>query len=377
VTIRRAVIVEGPLLPSQAAHWSAFADLDVDLHMVGGLSAPGDDWWTTGKASDIATHVIRPRGWVTRGQHWWIYPGLSALIKRLKPDVVHVGAEPWGLFYSQVLPGGIPTVGHGADNIWVHGSPIETKIRITRARSILKRLSGYVSWNTAGIRLARKFGLPVERPTLVAPNRIPDPQSFEDAARRRDLHRAELGITDKTVVGFVGRLVPEKGLGWLIAALAEAHLPNTLLLAVGSGPQQPRYERMTRELGVAAHFTGGINPDRMPAMIASCDVLVVPSLTTPAWAEQFGRVVTEAMFAHTPVISSDSGSLPEVVGDTGLLVKEADQSQLADAIRSLVTDRDLRHSLGERGWKRSLEEYGPAPLARRILAFWNDAAGVP
>ena len=373
MTIRRALIVEGPLLPSQAAHWSAFADLDVDLHMVGGLSAPGDDWWTTGETADITTHVMRPRGWVKRGQHWWIYPGLSDLIRRLKPDVVHVGAEPWALFYSQVLPVGIPTVGHGADNIWIHGGLVETRLRTARARSVLKRLSGYASWNTAGIRLAENFGFPAEGPTLVAPNRIPDPQPFEDAARRRTEHRVELGISDKTVVGYVGRLVPEKGLDWLIEAMARVVIPGTLLLIVGSGPSQVRYEQMARDLGVAARFTGGVPPERMPAIMASCDVLVVPSLTMPAWAEQFGRVVTEAMFAHTPVISSDSGSLPEVIGDAGLLVREDDRAQLAAAIRSLATNDDLRHSLGDRGWSRALQEYGPTPLARRLLMFWNDA----
>ena len=371
--VQRALVVEGPLLPSQAAHWAAFSRIGVDLHMVGGLAAPDDDWWTTGEVADITTHVLEPRGWVKRGQHWWVFPGLRDLVQRLQPDVIHVGAEPWALFFSQVLPSRIPTVAHGADNLWVHGSLLETKLRIARARSVLRRLSGYASWNTAGIELAREFGLPPERPTLLAPNRIPDPNPFDHAARSRAEHRAGLELGDQNVVGFVGRLVPEKGLGWLIEALAQAGLPNTLLLVVGSGPLQGHYEELAEQLGLRAQVLGGVDPERMPAIMASFDILVVPSLTTDAWAEQFGRVVMEAMFAGTPVVSSDSGSLPEVVSEAGSVVPENDRPALAAALSDLVRDQSLRTKLGGEGQRRSLESFGPAPLAQRILAFWHEA----
>ncbi len=189
----------------------------------------------------------------------------------------------------------------------------------------------------------------------------------------REEHRAVLNLSDKSVVGFVGRLVPEKGLGWLIEALAQTGLPDTLLLVVGSGPLQGHYEQLAGELGLDARFLGGINPERIPAIMASCDILVVPSLTTDAWAEQFGRVVMEAMFAGTTVVSSDSGSLPEVVGEAGIVVPEDDRPALTEALSTLIRDQDLRRKLGKEGQRTSLESFGPAPLAQRILAFWHEA----
>jgi glycosyltransferase involved in cell wall biosynthesis len=82
------------------------------------------------------------------------------------------------------------------------------------------------------------------------------------------------------------------------------------------------------------------------------DALVLPSRTTSVWKEQFGRVIVEAMACQTPVIGSDSGAIPEVIGDAGLIFPEGDAHALGNCLRRLIESPDLRRELGERGHAR-------------------------
>ena len=84
----------------------------------------------------------------------------------------------------------------------------------------------------------------------------------------------------------------------------------------------------------------------MPAAAERLDCLALPSLTRPNWKEQFGRVLVEAMACQVPVVGSDSGEIPNLVGDAGLIVPEGDAAALAAALRRLRDDAVLRASLG-------------------------------
>jgi glycosyltransferase involved in cell wall biosynthesis len=104
-------------------------------------------------------------------------------------------------------------------------------------------------------------------------------------------------------------------------------------------------------------------------------VLALPSLTTTSWKEQFGRVLQEAMACGIPVVGSDSGEIPHVIGDAGLVTPEGDAAALRDALRRLMDDAHLRHDLGHRGRARVLERFTHARVAaatvevyRRVMA---------
>jgi glycosyltransferase involved in cell wall biosynthesis len=102
------------------------------------------------------------------------------------------------------------------------------------------------------------------------------------------------------------------------------------------------------------------------------DVLVVPSLTTRNWAEQFGRVVVEAMANDVPVIGSDSGAIPEVIGDAGLVVPEGDAEALAGALERLRGDAGLRARLVQAGRRRVREAYGYDVVVRGTVQLYED-----
>jgi glycosyltransferase involved in cell wall biosynthesis len=109
----------------------------------------------------------------------------------------------------------------------------------------------------------------------------------------------------------------------------------------------------------------------MPDFYRSVDVLVLPSRTTPRWKEQFGRVLVEAMACETPVIGSDSGEIPYVIGRDGLIFPEDDIDALAAHLRSLQEDAALRRELGRRGRQRVLANYTQARIARATAEVYR------
>jgi glycosyltransferase involved in cell wall biosynthesis len=116
-------------------------------------------------------------------------------------------------------------------------------------------------------------------------------------------------------------------------------------------------------------------PPMLPAQIAQqfhkIDVLVLPSRTTPVWKEQFGRVLAEAMACHVPVIGSNSGAIPEVIGDAGLIFPEGDVTALANCLRQLINSPDLRHDLAQRGYNRVITNYTQEHIALQTVAFYQ------
>ena len=134
------------------------------------------------------------------------------------------------------------------------------------------------------------------------------------------------------VVGFLGRLVPEKGLLVLLEAVARH--PGTHLRIGGAGPLGDELPSRAAALGIGdrVEFTGSVAPDDIVDFYRTLDVLAVPSIPTASWTEQFGRVAVEAMACGVPVVSSDAGALPDVVGGAGIVVAAGDASALGEAL---------------------------------------------
>ena len=174
-------------------------------------------------------------------------------------------------------------------------------------------------------------------------------------------------------VGYVGRLEAHKGVGVLIEAVAG--LNGVELEIVGAGPERDALERQVTRLGLADRvtFTGFRPADQVADLYASFDVLCVPSLETPGWIEQFGRVAVEAMAAGVPVVASASGSLVEVVGRAGVLVPPGDAAALAAAIDRLATAPDERLRLAAAS-RVHAERWSWPAIARRQAALYRMVA---
>jgi glycosyltransferase involved in cell wall biosynthesis len=136
-----------------------------------------------------------------------------------------------------------------------------------------------------------------------------------------------------------GRLVWEKGHQDVLRALAAlrrglvAGEPPRVLI-VGTGPEEGRLRRYAADLGVAdlVELRAGVPHDEMPAVLGRAACVVLASLATPLWEEQFGMVLAEAIAAGVPVIAAASGAIPEVVGEAAVLVRPGDWLGLARAL---------------------------------------------
>jgi glycosyltransferase involved in cell wall biosynthesis len=178
------------------------------------------------------------------------------------------------------------------------------------------------------------------------------------------------------VIGFVARLVEEKGVFVLLDALAGLRC-SWRLHVIGRGPQEAAARRRAKRLGIPDRITWepGIASTSMPSRLRTFSVLVQPSLTRKHWKEQFGRAVMEAMACGVPVIGSDSGEIPNVIGDAGLIVPEADPVALCAALSRLLGDAALRAECARRGRARVLDRFTHRRIAEATVAAYRTALG--
>jgi glycosyltransferase involved in cell wall biosynthesis len=182
-------------------------------------------------------------------------------------------------------------------------------------------------------------------------------------------------LHDRFTIAFIGRLVAEKGLDTLIDALellARSAVPLSVqLLIIGDGPQRAELVRRAAKLGDIVQWMGAQPPAQIALQLRHIAVLVLPSRTTPVWKEQFGRVLVEAMACGVPVVGSNSGAIPEVIGDAGLIFPEGDAAALADCLRHLIASPDLRAELAQRGLARVQEHYTQEHIAQETARFYR------
>ena len=173
-------------------------------------------------------------------------------------------------------------------------------------------------------------------------------------------------------IGFVGRLLPEKGLLILVDALNKIKSDDWRLLVVGDGDDRANAEKRLAEYGLTERvkFVGAVSYDDTPAYFRQMDVLIVPTRTTGKIREQFGRVIVEAMAAGVPVVGSTCGAIPEVIGDAGLIFEENNSVKLAAALRKILIDKDLRERFARAGRLRVEQNYTWERVAEKIFALY-------
>jgi glycosyltransferase involved in cell wall biosynthesis len=188
--------------------------------------------------------------------------------------------------------------------------------------------------------------------------------------------RAELGIPQEApVVGKVARLFPLKGHEQLLDAaprIAAAH-PDVRFLLVGDGTLHDQVRARARALGLEEQFvfTGLIPRERMPAMLATMDVLVHTSLR-----EGIARALPQALAMGIPCVSVELDGAPEVVvpGRTGYLVPPRDPIALADAVTRLLSDEALRGRMGKEGRELVDPAFRAGTMVDRIAALYQRLA---
>jgi glycosyltransferase involved in cell wall biosynthesis len=311
--------------------------------------------------------------WFDGRNHLHVYRGLDRVIAETRPDLVHIDEEPYSAVTAQVAQlckrARIPTLFFAWQNLHKRLPPPFGALRSYVFRTVAGALAG----TNQAADVLRRAGY--TRPLGVIPQFGVDPVRFapDPAARTRVRRRLQLD-DQQLLIGFGGRLIPEKGVHLLIEALST--LPDAALAVLGDGPEREQLQRQAERLGVhqRVRFVGAVESNQMACWLAGLDLLVLPSLHTKGWVEQFGRILVEAMSCGVAVVGTNNGEIPNLIADAGLTFPENDVGALTAAIRRLLDDKALRSDLGEKGRKRVLEEFTHARIAAQTADFYNAVA---
>lgn len=188
-------------------------------------------------------------------------------------------------------------------------------------------------------------------------------------------YRRKLGIKDnEVVVLYIGRMVWEKGIYDFVHAAALVlreramqTIPARFIMA-GSGNEIEALRERAAGLGIISHmvFIENTPYEDMHKMHNVADIFVLPSIPVKNWQEQFGMVLIESMACGKPVISTLSGSIPEVVGDAGILVQPNDHLSLYEAMKRLITDKGLREKTGDKALARARKHFNSRKNAEKF-----------
>ncbi|MEF3306130.1 1,4-alpha-glucan branching protein domain-containing protein [Paenibacillus sp. GYB003] len=220
--------------------------------------------------------------------------------------------------------------------------------------------------------VVRLFGLP-EAKVDVVPNGIRIPA--EEEPLMDDGAEARGGSNDRVVL-FVGRLVYEKGVQVLLAAMPSvlARVPEARLVVVGAGPMRETLERQAAELGIGhrVSFPGFVDDGTKARLYRTADVCAFPSLYEP-----FGIVALEAMASRTPLVVSDTGGLAELVehGHDGYKALPGHAESLAWHITEQLLDPARGREMADRAYGKLLADYAPAAIAERVRDIYDTLLG--
>ncbi len=174
---------------------------------------------------------------------------------------------------------------------------------------------------------------------------------------------------DHLRLGYVGRLHPHKGIPVLLQAIVP--LPGVSAVIVGDGPEAEGLKELAQSLSIEGRvqFVGHANYRSLADLYRELDVVVIPSVPTRRWDEQFCRVAVEAMASGVPIVASNTGALPEVIGDAGILVPPGDPRSLAKALEGLASVPERWQVLRQRGLA-SVERFTWETVATRQHALY-------
>jgi glycosyltransferase involved in cell wall biosynthesis len=364
--VRALIVSRAYADPSARGKLRALTGLDV------AVTAAVPDRWVpagldreerTGADQDGGLRVVPVpiRGRAAPGaDSYWHIRTVRNLLDEVRPDLVQVEEEPGSNGAAAVARAArrlkLPYVVLTRETLPVSRG---TLARLRRNRT-LSGAAGLIAVNDLAGRLALRghdslphrtipqLGVPLPAPVVRAPH---------------------TGLA----LGFVGRLIPEKGLDLLFRAAVKL-VGRWTITVVGTGPAQEELEGLAERLGIAGRVTwlGALPRSGVEEVWPKLDVLVTPSRTTPRWIEVFPRAPLEAMAHGIAVVGSAAGAIPEIVGDAGIVVPEEDVGALADALQRLHDTPAEHQRLGAAARQRVVDRYTDAAVARDTLAFWRE-----
>lgn len=299
----------------------------------------------------------------------YLYPTWAVLrtIKDFRPDVLHYEQEAFSLsafqmaFWAYILK--IPFTIFCWENI---EKPLPFYRRWT-TKFVLYVACAVVAGNNEAAYIVRKWGY--KRKIVVMPQIGVDTNLF--------FPRHAAGKDHIYTLGYFGRLVPEKGVDLLFDAaklLIDSGI-NLNIIICGSGNSESELRSYAEKLEINKYISwvGAIKHDDIPDILIQTDVVVLPSRTVHGkWKEQFGHILIEAMAMGIPVVGSNSGAIPEVVGRDDLIFSENNSEELMLILRRLIADKNWTLEASNFLEDRAVKEYSDQKISELLLSIWRE-----
>ena len=302
----------------------------------------------------------------------WTHLGLGPEVARRPPDALFIPAHvlPIGVGLSR-RPRAVVTVHDLGYRHFPSAHPLRQRLYLDLSTWFSARHAAAIAADSrdCAADLIRFYGVAPDKITVAYPGPIP---SVTLAPGRRGAILAELGLAERAFVLFVGTLQPRKNLRRLLLAMASPTLAGyDLVVAGGRGWGGEELETLAHGLGLGAraHFLGYVSDETKAALLQGARALAMPSLH-----EGFGFPVLEAQMAGTPVVASNTSSLPEVAGDGAILVDPLDPAAIAAGLAVAAGDDAVRADLIARG-RVNVARFSWDTCARQILSLLVPVGG--
>ncbi|NPV48803.1 MAG: glycosyltransferase [Armatimonadetes bacterium] len=342
----------------------------IDLGEFGGLRE--------GQQAESEFPVLAPPVFPVRPYVYSVYlTGVLRFLRHFHPDVAFLAGEPSELGMAQVArlahraAPEVRIVFYSLENLLLDWRGFPRRLRGWALRSSLAQAHLMAAASTGVTDVLVRQGFPADRVRLLYPGVRADRFQPRDPTPVREA----LGLApDAFHIGYVGRLVPEKGLDLLLKAL-QGLPPDCHLTIVGDGPEATSLASLVSHLGLTprVRWPGRVAHEQLAPYMSAFDVLVLPSRTLPRWAEQYGQVLVEAMLCETPVVGSTCGAIPEIIGETGLVFPEGEVPALRETLESLRGDHRLRQSLAAAGRARAEKQFTDVVFFRSLTDILREA----
>lgn len=326
-------------------------------HMV---ADPGPDPGVTTHVLPIVFPKVWPFSWYLH-----MYRGLNRLIREVRPHVIHLWEEPWSLvaLQARMLKRDAALILEVDQNILKRLPPPFEGIR----RHVLGHTDHLLSRSNDATAVAEATGYS-GKSSLIG-------YGVDQDVFRPVLRASKSASQGPLVLGYVGRVIEEKGIQDAVEAMAMSMAP-TVLKIMGEGPFEASLRHRAEQLGLSdrVQFQPWDKPEGVADFIRSLDALLLLTHTTSKVKEQFGRVIIEAQGCGTPVIGAQSGAIPDVMADGGWVVPQHAPAALAELFDHIHRNPEDRQAKSLAGIRNVDERYTYDAVANQLLGAWSEAA---
>ena len=346
---------------------------DIELHLLipsHGTEASRSFNHNESLGKEKNTRLIIAETYLSNHMFLRFYKKLSHYIKEIAPDIIHLDEEPWSTtaFQTKRI---VKKLKMNCKIIFVTWENIYYEWRLPDLRYFLHRqfqsftlrhADAAIARNREAVDVIRKRGY--KNPVTYIPDCV-DTDTFIPKTRNN--------YNGMFTVGYIGRLTEQKGLLTLLQAIRLIG-DNVQCIIIGDGHLRDWISSYSRKYGMEKRIKllGAVPHTDLVHYYNNIDLLVLPSLTTRFWKEQFGRVLVEAMSCETPVLGSSSGAIPYVIHDDRLIFKEGDHIDLIRKIKYLMNDAKAFVNHAKTGRKRVLHEYTITKFTESTIRLFDE-----